>query len=99
MPVPIYLEWEIKFNEQYLKGLWPVCAFRPVLRYLRKKQNQSDCQSDASWRQAKSTGTQTIGRWLPGRATSRGDLFVYDEAPDEPGDSKVPQAVAIYYVG
>lgn len=100
MPVPIYLEWEIKFNEQYLKGsLAQFVAFAPfydicVRNKIKVTVNQM--RALAAGKEHRHPDDRLVA--LEQRASSRGDLFVYDEAPDEPEDSKVPQAIAIYYV-
>ena len=90
MPVPIYLEWEIKFNNEYLKGslqrfvpfaeFWDVCVRNKVkitVNQLRKLAGDG----------AHPDGLD------PSRAVNRGELFVFEDAPDEPGDSQVPQAI------
>lgn len=103
MPVPIYLEWEIKFNEQYLKGslqpfvmyaeFWNIC----VQRQVKITVNQLRALAAGKEHPHPDDNAIKLGQREPG--TSRGGLFVFAEVEDEPGDSVIPQPVAIYYVG
>ena len=99
MPVPIYLEWEIKFNEQYLKGsLAQFVAFAPfydicVRNKIKVTVNQM--RALAAGKEHRHPDDRAVA--LNQRATSRGDLYVYEDAPDELGDDQIPKEVAQYY--
>lgn len=98
-----YLEWEIKFNEKYLKGslqpfvmyaeFWNIC----VQRQVKITVNQLRALAAGKEHLHPDDNAIKLGQREPG--TSRGDLFVFAEVADEPGDSVIPQPVAIYYVG
>lgn len=94
-----YLEWEIKFNEKYLKGslqpfvmyaeFWNICVQRQV------KITVNQLRALAAGKEHRHPDDREVA--LGQRATSRGDLFVYEEAPDEPGDTQIPKEIAQYY--
>lgn len=98
-----YLEWEIQFNEKYLKGslqpfvmyaeFWNIC----VQRQVKITVNQLRALAAGKEHLHPDDNAIRLGQREPG--TSRGDLFVFAEVADEPGDSVIPQPVAIYYVG
>lgn len=97
-----YLEWEIQFNEKYLKGslqpfvmyaeFWNICVQRQV------KITVNQLRALAAGREHLHPDDNAIKLGLRPPGTSRGELFVFMEAPDEPGDSVIPQPVAVYYV-
>lgn len=101
MPVPIYLEWEIKFNDKYLKGnlqrfvpfapFWDICVRNQVKITVR----QMRALAAGAPHPHPDDNAIALGKREPG--TSRGDLFVYMDAPDEPDDGKIPVEVAVYY--
>ncbi len=101
MPVPIYLEWEIKFNEKYLKGslhqfvpfalFWDICVRNQVKITVR----QMRALAAGAPHPHPDDNAIALGKRPPG--TSRGDLFVYMDAPDELDDDKIPVEVAVYY--
>ncbi len=96
-----YLEWEIKFNEKYLKGslqpfvmyaeFWNIC----VQRHVKITVNQLRALAAGKEHRHPDDNAIKLGQREPG--TSRGDLFVFMEAPDEPDDDKIPVQVAAYY--
>lgn len=99
MPVPIYLEWEIKFNEKYLKGslhqfvpfalFWDICVKNKV------KVTVNQLRSLAAGKPHPHPDDRAVALGL--RQSSRGDLYVYLDAPDEPGDDQIPVEIAVYY--
>ena len=81
-----YLEWEIKFNEKYLKGslqpfvmyapFWDICIRNKVkvtVNQLRKLTGNGPHPDD------------------------RGNLFVFEEAPELPTDKDIPKAIAVVF--
>ena len=99
MPVPIYLEWEIKFNEQYLKGslaqFVPFAPFYDICVRNRIKVTVNQMRALAAGKEHRHPDDRA--KALNQRESSRGDLFVYDEAPAEPGDDQIPKEIAAYY--
>lgn len=100
MPVPIYLEWEIKFNEQYLKGslaqfvpfalFWDICVKNKV------KVTVNQLRSLAAGKPHPHPDHRLVAAGLIPK--SRGDMFVFEDDPGElPTDNDIPKEIAAFY--
>ncbi len=100
MPVPIYLEWEIKFNEQYLKGslaqFVPFAPFYDICVRNKIKVTVNQLRSLAAGKPHPHPDHRLVAAGLIPK--SRGDMFVFEDDPGElPTDNDIPKEIAAFY--
>lgn len=105
MHIRIYLPWEIEFNEKYLKdGLDKFAPYAEFLKFCIEERYPVTVNQFRKLAMKKEHPHPDANAIKFGLRTAeegdRGAKFVFEEvAGDEPNDNKIPQAVAIHYVG